>query len=60
MDAVEFNKEDEVLFKIIKDPNEIWNFIYPTKIYLKKLHRLDMIVYVQLVCECDWEPEHGL
>lgn len=44
----------------IKRNDEIWNFVYPTTIYLTRRHRRDQDIYVFVACECDWEQEHGL
>lgn len=59
LEAVEFDEADEPL-RQIKDKNDIWKFIYPNGIYLKRRHRNDKDIYVVVDCECDWEQEHGL
>ena len=38
-------------------PEDIWNFVSPTKVLVS---REDDDVYIQVLCECDWEVEHGL
>lgn len=59
LDAVGFDEADES-FTQITDKNEIWNFIHPTDIYITRRPYADQDMYVQVVCECDWEEEHGL
>ena len=44
----------------IKTKEEIWNFVYPTCIYIIRRNRRDRDLYLEITCECDWEPEHGL
>lgn len=44
----------------IKTKEEIWNFVYPSDIYITRRHRRDQDIYLEVTCECDWEPEHGL
>lgn len=51
-------KTDEKL-EHIKDKNEIWQFIYPTDIYVKRGYK-DQAIYVQIACECEWDIENGL
>ena len=41
-------------------PDDVWRFVTPTQIYVSRRHRRDKDVYVELLCECDWEVEHGL
>lgn len=59
LDAIDFNDADEPL-RQIKDVHEIWNFIYPTELYLTRRPYREQDIYVLLACECDWEQEHGL
>jgi hypothetical protein len=59
LDAVDFDEADEPL-RQIADRNHIWNFIYPTEIYVCRRPYKDQEMYVQIACECDWEREHGL
>jgi hypothetical protein len=59
LDEVDFDGIEEGLSDI-KEDHEIWNFIYPTDIYVSKRHRRDHDVYVCISCECGWEEEHGL
>ena len=44
----------------IRDPREVWGFIKPTEIRISRRPRRDRAIYVQIVAECQWEPEHGL
>ena len=41
-------------------PLSIWNFIYPTQVFVNRRAVRDKDVYVVLACECEWEKEHGL
>lgn len=59
LEAVGYDEDDEPLWKI-KNPQEIWNFVQPAEIYVSRRSRRDEDIYVQIVCECDWEQEHGL
>lgn len=59
LEAVEFDEDDEPL-RQIKDENEIWNFIYPIGISAERRLCNDKDLYVVVVCNCDWEQEHGL
>ena len=59
LDMVDFDEEDEPL-RQIKNHNEIWNFIYPTEIYISRRSYKEKDIYVQVCCNCDWEQEHGL
>jgi hypothetical protein len=59
LDAVDFDDVDESL-RQIANQNDIWNFIYPTEIYVKRRPYKERDVYVQVACECEWEQEHGL
>jgi hypothetical protein len=59
LDAVEFDDADQSL-REISDKNEIWKFIHPSEIYVTRRPYKEQDMYVQVVCECDWEQEHGL
>ena len=59
LNAVDFDETDEPL-RQIRNKNEIWNFIQPTEIYITRRPYKEQDIYVQIVCECDWEQEHGL
>lgn len=59
LDEVDFDGIEEGLSDI-KEDHEIWNFVYPTEIYVSRRHRRDKDVYICVSCECGWEEEHGL
>lgn len=59
LEDVDFDGVEEGLSDI-KEEEEIWNFIYPTDIYVSRRHRRDMDVYICISSECGWEKEHGL
>jgi len=44
----------------IATPTKVWQYVTPTAIHVKRRHRRDRDIYVALMCECEWEPEHGL
>lgn len=59
LEDVDFDGIEEGLSDI-KEDHEIWNFVYPTDIYVSRRHRRDMDIYVCVACDCGWEEEHGL
>jgi hypothetical protein len=59
LDAVDVDPFDDPL-RAISDKQEIWNFIYPTKIYVERRYYQVQDLYVYIACECAWEQEHGL
>lgn len=59
LEDVDFDGIEEGLSDI-KEDAEIWNFVYPTDIYVSRRHRRDMDIYVCIACDCGWEEEHGL
>jgi hypothetical protein len=59
LEAVEFDEADNHL-REIENPNDIWDFIQPIEIYIKRRAYQEQDVYVQVICECDWDKEHGL
>jgi hypothetical protein len=59
LEMVDFAELDEEL-KNIKDPNDIWKFVYPTEIYVSRRSRRDQDIYISISCNCEWEQEHGL
>ncbi len=59
LEAIGYDEADQSL-KDITDPNEIWNFVHPSKIYVSRRHRRDKDIYIHITCRCDWEEEHGL
>lgn len=59
LNAVEYDEEDKPLWDI-KDQSEIWNFVYPQDIEVIRRYRRDQDIYINVICECEWEREHGL
>jgi hypothetical protein len=59
LNAVGYDEMDEPMWNI-KDPNEIWKFVYPEEIYVARSHENDIDMCLILICECEWEQEHGL
>lgn len=59
LDAVDYDEIDDPLHAI-KTADEIWAFVHPQEIYVKRRRRRDRDVYITVACECDWEEEHGL
>jgi len=41
-------------------PLSIWNFIYPTAIFVDRRPTNDKDIYVILSCECEWDKANGL
>ena len=56
MDAV----EPEHLECEIVTPEDVWEHVCPTEVFVGRRHRRDRKVYVQITAECTWEQEHGL
>ncbi len=45
----------------IRSPKEIWNFVDPQEILLRRFDDgRGACVYVQLLCACAWDDEHGI
>jgi hypothetical protein len=44
----------------VTNADDIWRFVRATEALVCRRHRRDKDVYVQVLCECEWEPEHGL
>ncbi len=44
----------------IQHEDEIWNFVYPTEIYVQRRHRRDKDIYISIACDCEWDDEHCL
>lgn len=61
LEAVEFDPEvvDERVLDI-NDTAEVWAFVHPQQIHVRRRHRRDRDIYITVACECDWEEEHGL
>ena len=41
-------------------PTKVWQYVTPTAVHVRRRRRRDRDVYVAFMCECAWEPEHGL
>ncbi len=42
-------------------PEKVWEYINPTEIIVTKdRYKKRKGVFIQILCECDWEEEHGL
>lgn len=59
LNAVEYDEMDKPLWEI-KDKDEIWKYVYPQEIHITRRHRRDKDTYLSIICECEWEQEHGL
>ncbi|CAM1345678.1 DUF6985 domain-containing protein [Tenacibaculum amylolyticum] len=59
LNAVVYDEDDQALWDI-KNPNDIWNFVQPTHIFVTRRDYEDQSIYININCECDWEQEHGL
>ncbi|MFC4478363.1 DUF6985 domain-containing protein [Flavobacterium chungangensis] len=59
LDLIEYDEADDSL-REIQNTDEIWEFIYPEKIYISRRYKNDKDVYISIACNCDWEQEHGL
>src|SRR5579883_3305366 len=44
----------------IATKEKVWEHVHPSEIYILKRNTIDRAIFVQIVAECDWEPEHGL
>ena len=45
---------------VVNGSSEIWRYVRPTEVYIRRRNRRDKEIYVQVACECEWEIEHGL
>ncbi len=43
----------------ITDTKEIWTYVQPDKITVKRSAYDDKAIYILILCECAWEQEHG-
>ncbi len=50
----------EICTTKISCPHDVWQFVYPSYINVSRRPYENEEVYVQLLAECEWEPEHGL
>ncbi|WP_299246886.1 hypothetical protein [uncultured Aquimarina sp.] len=45
----------------LNEPKKVWKYITPTEIVVTKdRHQMHDEIYVQILCNCVWEEEHGL
>lgn len=44
----------------IPSPSGVWQFVSPSYVNVSRRPYGNEEVYVQLLAECEWEPEHGL
>jgi hypothetical protein len=44
----------------IKPEVDLWKHVRPKEIFVSRNSGLDQRVYVQILAECDWDPEHGI
>ena len=44
----------------LENEQDIWNFVRPQGITIKRRHRRDQDIYIFITLNCDWEEEHGL
>lgn len=59
LNAVDYDEADDCLWQI-KNPREIWEYVYPIEILVSRRHSRDKDIYITVACECEWEREHGL
>jgi len=56
---VEAVGEDEFDFTI-PSASAVWDFVRPTEIHVSRRDLGDRLIYVEILCECRWDIEHGL
>lgn len=39
---------------------DVWKHVRPTEIFVSRRNRGSRAICIQILAECDWEPEHGL
>jgi hypothetical protein len=44
----------------IESPEEVWQHVHPSEVFVKRRARRDCAIYISVAAECDWEREHGL
>ncbi|WP_205529549.1 DUF6985 domain-containing protein [Taibaiella koreensis] len=59
LDAIGYDEDDDALWHM-KAPEAVWQFVTCTHMYVSREPYQDKGIYLQLVCRCDWEQEHGL
>lgn len=55
---VDYDEADAPLH-IIKNANEIWQFVSPTQLQIMRNEDNNQL-YLLVYCHCEWEQEHGL
>lgn len=59
LDAIGFNEDDEAMWNMPSEEH-VWQFVTCTELYISRDHFHDKRLYLQIMCECKWEEEHGL
>ena len=59
LNAIGYEEQDKALWEI-KEESEIWKFIYPEEINICRDYVEETAIYIVIICECEWEQEHGL
>lgn len=44
----------------IASERDVWPHVQFSEVFVSQQHHGDKAIYVQIMAECDWEPEHGL
>lgn len=52
--------DDDDLNCNITSEAEVWDHVRAEELFVSRRPRLDRLIYIQIGCNCDWEPEHGL
>jgi hypothetical protein len=61
LDAIGADWPEALAMAAISDPAEIWRHVDVRDIHIRKDARHgDPSFYIQILCGCDWEEEHGL
>jgi hypothetical protein len=51
---------DEQFTFSISNPADVWANVQPFEIFVSRRDRRDRDIYVQVICDCSWEIEHGV
>ena len=61
VDFASYLKEEDIPEKMKgTQPLSVWNFIYPTQVFISRRPTKDEDIYVVLACECEWNKIDGL
>lgn len=61
IDFLEMVEEDDSIEEWKRIPkNDIWNHLDIQEIHVSREPYEDKGIYIQLICDCEWEEEHGL